>query len=65
MIDLYFLLKLFIYLVVILNVIALMIMFWEIISGSFQRFIEMRRTHIGRFERIEKEIRGLKDGDEN
>lgn len=60
MINLYLLLILIVYSIVILNIIALIIIFWEIISGSFQRYIEMRRTHIQRFERIDKEIKEIK-----
>ncbi len=56
MVDLYFLLQLIFYLILISNIIVIIIIFWEIISGSFQRYIEMRRKHIQRFEKIEKKL---------
>jgi hypothetical protein len=65
MIDLYFLLKLIAYTIIILNISVLIIIFWEIISGSFQRYIEKRKDHVQRFERIEKEIRRFDNGRED
>lgn len=61
MIDLYFLLKLIAYAIIIFSIVVLIRIFWEIMSGSFQRYIEKRNDHVQRFNRIEKEIRRFDD----
>jgi hypothetical protein len=61
MIDLYCLLKLIAYAIIIFSIVVLIRIFWEIMSGSFQRYIEKRNDHVQRLNRIEKEIRSFDD----
>ena len=61
MIDLYGLLKLIAYAIIIFSIVVLIRIFWEIMSGSFQRYIEKRNDHVQRLNKIEKEIRSFDD----
>ncbi len=56
MIDSYFLTKVIVNIIIILSIVVFTFIFWEFISGSFQRYIEKRKNHIQRFDRLEKNM---------
>jgi hypothetical protein len=60
--NLYWLSTLLVFAIVIVNIIAGLFILWELVTGSYKKYIDKREYHLEQLRRIEQQLRR---GDKN
>ena len=60
--TLYLLSNIIVFTIIVVNIVAGLMVIWELVTGAYKKYIDKREYHLEQLHRIEQH---LKDGDKN